>query len=61
MYKQVKKEAQTIHCLMFFRLLFQGKKQKKHRSLILKSVFSTAKEKNLHLPFLGANPKSLSI
>ena len=51
MYKQVKKEAQTIHCLMFFRLLFQGKKQEKHRSLILKSVFSTAKEKKSPPPF----------
>ena len=58
MYKQVKKEAQTIHCLMFFRLLFQGKKQEKHRSLILKSVFSTAKEKKISTSlFLVLIPK----
>ena len=62
MYKQVKKEAQTIHCLMFFSAPFPREKVGEAQKLNSeKCVFYSERKKNLHLPFLGANPKSLSI
>ena len=62
MYKQVKKRSANHSLSDVFSAPFPREKAGEAQKLNSeKCVFYSERKKNLHLPFLGANPKSLSI